>query len=172
MLHFLCHRSQGYGAGNIRGSILILSTRIQEQKSFRLQRCIRFGWSFIMNDGTMSLVACNRIKGNITEQILLCTQGGQLPVDRHLRLSSSLNSWNQPFQEFNHGNTITKHRSAIARNFSLALHSLHCRDRRSLSHYFLALHRLPEIIACFVAIQKNIILRILLQSIFHLIIII
>ena len=43
MFHFLCHWSQGYGAGNIRGSILILGARIQEQKSLRFQRCIRFG---------------------------------------------------------------------------------------------------------------------------------
>ena len=74
MLHLLRYRSQSNGTGNISSTILVLNSRVYENQTFRLQNDICFRSCLIMNYCSMLRIAGYRIKRNISEQFLLCTQ--------------------------------------------------------------------------------------------------
>ena len=62
------------------------------------------------------------------EERLFRSQGGEFPVDAHLRLSASSHSGLQPTQEANQGDTVANHRLPEALLFGFSLDSLHGRN--------------------------------------------
>ena len=55
-------RTEGNRAGDIRRSVLILRSAVQQQQAMRLQGDVGLRSSFIVNDGSMLFVARNRVE--------------------------------------------------------------------------------------------------------------
>ena len=73
-LHFLRQRSEGNGTGDIRRTIEILRTTVEQQQPAGFQGDIRLWCRLIMNDGPMRPIARDGIKGDTPEERLLSTK--------------------------------------------------------------------------------------------------
>ena len=170
VLHLLCHRSERYRTGDIGGSILILCSGIYQNQTFRLESNIRFRRRLIVNNGAMCLITGYRIKGNITEKMLLCTKRSKFAVDGNFSLSTSFHSRFEPSQELDHRHSVSQHCLSETRDFPIIFLCFHRWNRWISCNNLLTFHGFPQKIAGFIAIQKDIILGISLQSFSHLII--
>ena len=122
--------SEGNGARDVRRAVHILCSTIHQQQAFGFQRDVRLWRRLVMHDGTMSLIARNGVERKTLIQGLLSTQGGEFPVDAHLRLTTSLNGRFQPPQETHEGHSVANHRLPKATLFGVVFDGLHRWNRR------------------------------------------
>ena len=83
-----------------------------------------------MNDGTVGLIGGNGVEREALIEGLLSAQGGEFPVDAHLRLTASLNGRFQPPQETHEGHSVANHRLPKATLFGIVFDGLHRWNRR------------------------------------------
>ena len=117
-------RAQSNGAGDVGGAVGILRSRIKQQQATGRQGCIALGRGFVVDNGTVRSISCNRVEREPPIERLPAAQFLQSSGHAQLSVTACLHSRHQPVQELHHGHAIAQHGLTKALLFGFVLHRL------------------------------------------------
>ena len=116
--------SEGDGAGQVGGGVVVLCAGIQQQQALGAQGNVGLRRGLVVYDGPVGGIARYGVEAVLAIQALLAAQFVQLAADAELSLSAGFHGRLQPAQELHHGHAVAHHGAAVAFHLGRAFHGL------------------------------------------------